>query len=328
MGWRSGWIESRSFTLPSQRMKKANLLLPGLLLLLFVLFFIDGQHIELTRSFRIAWNLGHVVFFAFVVFLLLQHTRFLHEKSQTSQISLVLGICLIAGIFIESIQFFIGRQASWIDILRNMLGGMSALIFSRHAKMNQSRLFGPGSKVIIFVLLCSQLYPLLRALADEQMARSDFPLLADFESQLELDRWRSNGGMNLDKSIKTNGDSSVRIQLTTEKYSGASLKYFPGNWKDFNRIMFSIYLPDLPPLPLTIRIHDQQHEQNDFPYSDRFHLKTILQKGWNHVSIDIKQVIQAPKTRSMDIESIANIHFFAIGLRQPRVIYLDNLRLQ
>ena len=76
------------------------------------------------------------------------------------------------------------------------------------------------------------------------------------------------------------------------------------------------------------RIHDQQHEQSDYLYSDRFQQSTRLKSGWNHMTINLIDVIRAPKTRLMDIASIANIHFFASNLKQPRVIYLDNLRLE
>ena len=182
--------------------------------------------------------------------------------------------------------------------------------------------------MIIIILLCLQLYPLFVTLVDEQMARRKFPILADFESKLELIRWTSNGHITLDKNIAAHGDYSARIELTTDQYSGASLKSFPGNWNNFERLLFSIYLPDKQPLPITTRIHDKQHEQGQHLYSDRFHLKTILQPGWNHIAIEISDVIHAPQTREMDVEFITNIHFFTIDLKQPRVIYLDNLRLE
>lgn len=309
-------------------MKKSNLLLLGFLLSLFALFFVGDSSYYSTRSFRIAWNLGHIVFFTLAVLLLLQHAPFLYKKTRLGQFWWVIGICLIIGILVESIQFFIGRQADWADILRNILGGLTGLVFFPHSKFKGTATFGIRSKVAIFILLCVQLYPLLLTLSNERMARSRFPVLSNFESQLELTSWHSDGSMTLDNSISANGHYSARIEFTTKKYSGASLDYFPGNWKNYKQLLFSIYLSDLPALPLNYRIHDKQHNQNDNRYNDRFNRQVLLQMGWNHITVDLSDVISAPQTRSMDIESITNIQFFGIGLKQHRVVYLDNLRLK
>lgn len=309
-------------------MKKSNLLLAIGLLLSFVLFFVGSSDIAPTRSFRIAWNLGHIAFFAVAIFLLLKHSSFLQQSTQAQQFYWIVGICFVAGALIESIQFFIGRQADWQDILRNILGGLSALVFFSRSGSTNTQLFDIKFKVIITALLCIQLYPLLVTLADEQMARSNFPMLADFENKLELSRWATNGSIMLDKNFTAHGDFSARIELTTGPYSGASLSFLPNIWNGFDRILFSIYLPDNSPLLITTRIHDRQHEQGDQLYNDRFQQRTKLQPGWNSITINLSDVISAPKTRQMDIDAIANIHFFASNLKQPRVIYLDNLRLE
>ena len=309
-------------------MKKPNLLLFGLLLPLFILFFVDSSDYRPTRSFQIAWNLGHIVFFALTVSLFLQQSSILRKSSGLRQFWIIVGICLIFGILIESIQDMVGRQADWSDILRNILGGLIALVFFPHRKFGSNANFGIRSKAVVIVLLCTQLYPLILTLLDEQMARNRFPVISNFENQLELASWYSDGNMTLDKNIVSNGNSSARIELTTKFYSGASLSYFHGNWENYKQLSFSIYLPDQPALPLTYRIHDRQHKQTGNQYNDRFNQKILLKLGWNHVSIDLKDVIHSPRTRLMDIESITNIQFFAINLKQPRVIYLDNLRLE
>ena len=309
-------------------MKKLNLLFGVFLLLTFALFFVDNFDIVPTRSFKIAWNLGHIVFFATASFLLLKHLSFFQQATQAQQFYWIVGICLVAGMLIESIQFFIGRQAGWQDILRNILGGLAALAFFPRPTSNPGQLLGFKFKLIITTLLCIQLMPLLVTLVDEQMARSNFPLLADFENTLELGRWTSNGPIMLDKTFTSHGEFSARIELTTDRYSGASLKFFPSNWKNFKYLKFSIYLSNHSPLSITTRIHDQQHQQGGYLYNDRFHKRTRLQPGWNSITINLADVISAPKTRPIAIESIANFRIFTSNLKQSRVIYLDNLRLE
>jgi hypothetical protein len=309
-------------------MKKLNLLFGIFLLLTFALFFVGNSNIVPTRSFKIVWNLGHIVFFAIAIFLLLKHASFLQQATQAHQFYWVVGICLVAGVLIESIQFSIGRQASWQDILRNILGGLTALAFFPRPKSSNAQLLGMKFKAIITVLLCIQLLPLLMTLVDEHMAKSNFPMLADFENTLELSRWTSNGQMILDKKITTHGNFSARIELTTQPYSGASLNFLPSNWKNFKRLLFSVYVPSNSPISITTRIHDRQHRQSGYLYNDRFQQLSHLKTGWNHITINITDIIRAPKTRLMDIESITNIRFFTSKFKQSRVIYLDNLRLE
>ncbi|MFT6372846.1 MAG: VanZ family protein [Gammaproteobacteria bacterium] len=309
-------------------MKKFNLLLGIFLLLAFALFFVGDSNIVPTRSFKMAWNLGHIVFFSITILLLLRHASFLQQATQAKQFYWVVGICLVAGVLIESIQFFIGRHADWQDIFRNILGGLTALTFFPRPKSSTAQLLGLKFKVIITVLLCIQLLPLTMTLVDEYRAKSNFPMLADFENTLELSRWTSGGQMTLDKEITTHGNFSARIELTTDLYSGTSLKFLPSNWKNFKRLMFSVYVPNNSSLSITTRIHDQLHGQSSYLYNDRFQQRTDLKTGWNHITINLADIIHAPKTRLMDIESIANIGFFASKLKQSRVIYLDHLRLE
>jgi len=309
-------------------MKKVSLLLCIVLLLTANLFFVETPNIVPTRSFQIAWNLGHIAFFAVAILLLLKHVDFFQQANQAKQFYWVVGICFLAGLLIESIQFFIGRQAGWQDILRNVLGGLGALAFFPRSKSSATELLGVKFKVIIATLMCIQLLPLLMALTDEHIAKSNFPLLADFENTLELSRWTSNGKMTLEKEITTHGKFSARIELTIQPYSGASLNFMPSNWTGFSRLMFSVYVPSGLPLSITTRIHDRLHQQGGYLYSDRFQQRINLKIGWNHVTIIISDIISAPKTRQMEIESIANIRIFANNLKQSSVIYLDHLRLE
>jgi hypothetical protein len=309
-------------------MKKFSFLLFAPLLLLFGLFFVGGTDEFTPRSLKIAWNFGHVIFFAIAVYLLLQLAPITHRKSPLSQFLLIIGLCLMAGILIESIQFMIGRQASWGDVFRNILGGLVALIFFPHRQAQNNVFFGRLAKAIVTILVGIQLVPLALALVDEQMARSQFPMLANFESQLELSRWESDANITLDSNFVINGDKSARIEFTTEKYSGLSTQFMPPDWKNYERVLFSSYLPGQAPLILSYRIHDRQHEQGDYLYHDRFNRRVLLQPGWNHISAELTDVFNAPRTRQMDMGSIANIHFYVSNQKQPRVIYLDNLRLE
>jgi hypothetical protein len=61
--------------------------------------------------------------------------------------------------------------------------------------------------------------------------------------------------------------------------------------------------------------------------NDRFNKSFLLKKGWNSVRIDLEKVANAPRTRKMDMNDVCGLGIFSVRLSQPRVIYLDNVRL-
>lgn len=102
--------------------------------------------------------------------------------------------------------------------------------------------------------------------ADERIARNQFPVLSDVETNFEIDRWKSNGNLRLEKGIARHGEQALLAQLTTDKYSSVSLKYFQDNWRAFNNLFFSIYLSSDEPLEIVCRVHDSVHDNRYYDW--------------------------------------------------------------
>ena len=77
------------------------------------------------------------------------------------------------------------------------------------------------------------------------------------------------------------------------------------------------------------QIHDREHDRKDEQnYSDRFNRRIVLQPGAQQVRISLQEVKSAPATREMDMEHVVNINVFAYMLKEERVVFFDNFRLQ
>ena len=50
-------------------------------------------------------------------------------------------------------------------------------------------------------------------------------------------------------------------------------------------------------------------------------------KGWNQIVIPLEQVENSPKTRKLDLRKVQKLAVFVYRLPQPRVIYIDDVRL-
>ena len=313
--------------LPAYQVTKRKLFFYSLAVLLLVLFFVDGPGYHAPRSIKAIWNLGHIGFFAILVTLIHWQSRIFATRHWLLRFLMVVVLCGALGTFIELIQYGVGRDVDLHDVFRDILGGVLGFVFLPINKTIANS-FLYSLQIAALFLLAIELFPVGFALYDESLAREQFPVLADFETTSELDRWQGGASFEIVDQPTVSGQKSLRIDLGTEQYSGIRLKFFPGNWQDYQTLKFNIYNPDKTPLPIVCRIHDLQHTRGEQLYEDRFNRRFILVPGWNEVAIVIQDIIQSPATRQLSIQDIDAIGLFVVRQPQPRSIYLDYMRLE
>lgn len=295
-------------------------------------FFFGGPGFYSARSIVHLWDLGHILFFALFT-LWLQGLRPLQRMKTRPLTSLAILFFLpfLTGFVIECLQFVVnGRSPSIADMLRNQLGVLIALVFQRwpqyRAKTHHYAIL--SLRGLALALLFAALLPLLTAVWDEQQARRQFPLLADFESSHELSRWFYWKQLRLEDQIVRHGRSSARVQLSTAKYSGIALFHFPRDWRGYRRLHFSVYNPRQSRLLINCRLDDSAHRQRHGPYEDRFNTSFSLLPGWNDLSVSLLQAAAAPKDRTMNMAAIKGFGLFVIEQKEALAIYLDHVYLE
>lgn len=287
-----------------------------------LLFFIGGPGYDSPRSFQCFWNLGHIFYFSLLPVLFTRHL----SGSFPKQCLRVLGMILPAGILIELVQAGFQRTPDAGDLARNMIGGMVFLFFLFPARKTLSKIVLRFFQSATLVLIAVHVYPLAAALTDEYIAHRQFPVLSDFETPFEIKRWVGKA-ITVDKAIHLHGKASLRMTLNTDRYSGISLKYFPGNWEGFRFFTFGVYNPSAESVTLTCRIHDAVHTHGVQRYRDRFNRSLLVKKGWNTFRIPLDEVRSAPSGRQMDMHRICGLGLFASRLPHPITLYIDGVRL-
>jgi hypothetical protein len=165
-------------------------------------------------------------------------------------------------------------------------------------------------------------------LTDEYTAKEQFPLLSDFETAFEIDRWGENPGLAIHRNIAIHGESSLKVPLSTELYSGASFLYFPRDWRNFHSLKFAVFNPSVDSLTIGCRINDIQHFANGGEYRDRYNANFLLRHGWNPISIPIVDIADAPIGRKMDMSKVQMVRIYVKKLMNPGEIYIDHVRLE
>jgi VanZ family protein len=295
----------------------------------FPFFFIAGPGYYSTRSFKALWDLGHILFFGLASAGLCKFFSSRALAPRPMYIFLrVFTVVFLFGLMVELLQMFSGgRTPDVFDILRNQMGALiGCVVFCtiRSAlKPLPLKLLWTGT---LLLLLCF-LLPLARAVIDEREAAARFPVLSDFETPFELSRWRDIHQLQVVKQPVRHGRRSMRVQLSTNKYSGTGLFYFPHDWSGYQWLNFSVYNPEDSRLTLHCRIHDRLHKEHGQVFSDRFHQRFDLDPGWNDLRVSLAEVRMSPSDREMDMHKIEGFGIFVVRQSRPLVIYLDYVYL-
>jgi hypothetical protein len=244
-------------------------------------------------------------------------------------LQVTLAVSLLAGVLIEVLQGGFEREADSADVYRNCLGALLVNGWSAAARQALRRATLLAIRAISVLLLVQQLSVPALALLDEWQASRQFPLLADFESPWQLDRWRADDSLSRSNQHVYEGEYALFLQLgTQQRYSGIALQYFPRDWRAYQSLRFELYHLEAEPLSITVRIHDRQHRDGEQLYSDRFNQRYHLQQGWNSIVIDLQTVERAPATRAMDLSAIEGLGLFVISEKTSKQLFLDYVRLQ
>lgn len=291
------------------------------------LLFIGGVDDGATRSLKLLWNAGHIPFFYLWAYLFLHWQQPYFDRSPLLFSLLILILAFITGLSIEYLQALIGRQFSWQDLALDITGAALAIgqqwYLAKKMPPSWRKIIATVGLVIIAVV-CT---PLITTIADEASAYRQFPVLADFSTPFEIDRFSGNSHFSLASDKHKPDNKLLSVTFNTNKYSQLSLHYFNGDWRQFEQLRFDVFNPKEEALKLVCRIHDDQHHKNSFAFNDRFNKSYQLKEGWHQINILLEDVKAAPAGRQMNLARIKNISCFTIALKKPRRVFFDNFRL-
>ena len=273
------------------------------------------------------WNWGHILLFALLTYYALSFITRIRSGSLCRQAVSIFLITLVLGVGIECWQYiFHSGKPDVEDVIRNFLG--SGVVFLFMSSFKEKKTLTILLRVIILILLVREMLPVAYAAGDKIQAEKQFPVLADFESQSELSRWQGDAVRSLCREQVFHGQQALKTKFSSARYSSLSLEHFPGDWSAYERLYFHIFNPDSQRFKLTCRIHDRQHVNNGYAYSDRYHKEIILKPGWNALLINLREIEHAPESRKMDLRRIENFMLFSQSLPDERTIYIDYIYLK
>ncbi len=310
-------------TLTGYTLKQAYLFISVAVLLLATFFlFSGGLSLEAKRSNVALWNLGHVIYFALFTLVALK-IPFIRRMDVLQQYALVLLATTGIGLTIEMIQYISGRSAEVMDVALDILGSLLVFAFRQTRLSSDYPGYWVMFKSLIVLLGFLSLWPFVSALIDERHAQSQFPVLSDFSSRLEANRWSGYAQAHYVSRIA--GVSGVlKINFVAREYAQLKLNYFEPDWSHFQKLRITLYNPEEQPLQITVRANDLKHKHKK---SDRFNRRVWVKQGWNTIEILLDDIKTAPKEREMDLKNMVGFSLFTVALQQTRTLYLKSVVL-
>ena len=292
-------------------------------LFFLLLLFVDVGDLISERLIDALWPIGHVAVFTFWGALLLLYQPKIKSAPLIKQLLLLTLFCFTFGLSIELIQPFFSRSREVGDLFLNYVGILlSIILFSRHII---HRLY----KLVYCGLLSYLLFPSALSVYDQIKMYYEFPVLASFQQNIALTRWKSDQSLSLVIPNELTGvQKMMKITFVPRKYSGVALRYFQGDWQEYTNLIMRFYNPNQQSLPVTLIITDKHYNKSQPNYKDRYDQNLQIESGFSEKSISLSKIRDGVISRKMDLNKMAGVDLYMYQLDAPVHLYLDSLYLQ
>jgi hypothetical protein len=285
------------------------------------------------RSALALHDLGHVAAFGLVAMLL---ARALPARSRPpvqarrAAIWIAAGAALALGAAVELAQAVSGRGGDPWDVARDGGGALCAALMLTARESAISSGARAALAAAAFSVAAALTYPVVVALIDEGRARTQFPILASFETRSELSRFQFGDGVipRIVPIIDDEGRaaSALRLQLPPGRYPGFELRHFPGDWRGMRALRLLIVNLGRVPIEMTVRIDDIWYDYR-LDAADRYNRAFSLSPGANRIEIPLSEVAAGPRGRRFDLARARSLLVYAVDLEQAREITIGPISL-
>jgi hypothetical protein len=298
------------------------------LLLLLILLFVGSLLLFLrlpippTEAGRTLENAGHLPLFLMVtlsvLFVLRERPGFTGAR-----LYVLAGLAGIgAGFLSEVIQRPLRRDASWEDVLADAVGAICGLavyaLFDRRSGLQRwHRILA-----VLVAITCMAIYvaPIVTMTRAYLHRNGQFPVLADFQSRIEL-FWTRNIGVR--REIV---DGALAVHFVTDETPGVSFYEPVPDWRAYKILVLDVENAAAEPLNLGVRVHDRKH---NWTFNDRYNRSYDLAgRERRTLRIRLDDIRHGPRSRLMDMARISDITLFRDKKSGSRELRIHAMRLE
>ncbi len=267
-------------------------------------------------------NAGHGPMFALITIgclIVLRKDFSIHGR----RLYVIAGLlCAGAGFMSEVIQRPLRRDASWDDVLADVVGVIAGLalfaVFDRESGLRRAARAAAFAVAVAGIGL--SVAPVVRMGVAYWHRNHQFPVVADFSSRTDL-FWVVGYGAR--REIVSD---ALEISFDSQQFPGVSFHEPVPDWRAFRELVVDVENPTEERLLMGVRVHDRQHSR---AFHDRFNRRFELAAGERRsLRIALADVRAAPRGRSMDMGHISDVTLYLTGRSGARRLRVYSLHLE
>lgn len=238
------------------------------------------------------------------------------------------------GLAMEFLQSRIGRTASLHDALSNGLGLVvgSCLVLASHLrKLAPPLRHRPRWLWALagFAISIAWWEP-ITTIRDVRQMSTDFPLLASFETKVELSRWflnRTTGKLS-DRDV-THGDRSLEIVFSVASHPAMTMTDLRHDWSMLQTIEVDATLDADHPAPTATMYLNVIDADTAPDYHDIFRKPFVIRRGvTEHLVVTREELAEPIDGRPLDLSRVRLFEFQMLDPPMPTKVRVDFLRLK
>jgi len=232
---------------------------------------------------------------------------------------------VIAGLA-ELVQDHFGRTGNWQDFVRGALGVAAAVVLIHACRPPRTwpRLAAYGLLVLALVA-----WPVLDSglvLLDAALAYRDFPTLADFGTELQMQRWEGHQALltRQPNSEQASGHSA-RLDLLPgqEEYPGATLDTIVSDWTGRRRLCCTFRVIG-EPLVVVCSLRDRAIQGT----SRHYQFEKNYPPGEHQVSMELATIAPLAHPEPLNLRAVHTFQVFTYRPATARTLLLHRVWLE
>lgn len=256
-------------------------------------------------------------------------------RGALAQYAFALAVAAALGLATEAAQLLVGRDASWGDFGRDVLGAgsfLAAFAAFDPATRGSGRSLLRGAALASAVAGLGYLAtPVLQAAAKYYERSRAFPVIADFSQKVDVYFIARNAALIehtlLPQGVAAvRGERAARVRFLQGQYPGVEFLEPAPDWRGYSALAVEAVNPTAHALKLVVRVHDAHHTH---AFTDRYNRSCTLAAASRGICrFPLADVERAPRGRRMDLQRIAGLVVFRADESAAREMYLVRLWLE
>jgi len=293
-----------------------------LLLLVAALLLLVNWSFPFTALWRVVEDSGHAPLFALLALSFIGWARARWPNRALRQYGFAAAAAAVLGALSELAQVPVGRDASWGDFVRDLLGtGIALTAFAAFdRRIALPRLARSALALIALAGVVWVALPMIEITRAYAYRTAIFPRLADFSDRRDSFWSRGSGAR------RTFQGGALIVDFVSEPFPGVAWFEPQPDWRGYQSLVIDVENPNDSPVQLTLRIHDREHS---WEYADRFNRNIRLAPRERRVVVvPLDDVMRAPKGRTMDMGHITDVSLYRSEASGPSRMIVHALRLE